>query len=616
MKFRTDINGLRAYAVLAVIIFHFNKQWLSGGFAGVDVFFVISGYLMTSIIFRGFENNNFSIWRFYAARIRRIIPALLALIVILMIFGYLFLAPIPYSDLAKHSGGSLLFISNIMYWQESGYFDAAAIEKFLLHTWSLSVEWQFYMIYPLGLLILSKILKVETLKRLVVIGTVLSLIFAIYASQRWSVASYFLLPARIWEMLLGGIAFLYPFELKKQSEKHILELSGLALIVVSFFIINENISWPGYAALVPTLGAFILLQANNEKSLFTNNPIAQKIGLWSYSLYLYHWPLLAIYNYFGYKVKIWPFLFVTLACGLISYYVIEKRKWNVWLVIGATLMVLASVFGIYKTNGVALRFNDDLALNKEDFKRKFYAPDQYEVDPSGSIVFLNSQNNNADFILSGDSYALQYLKFFENINIPIISAGHYSCLVIPNYITSNSETCRNTYIQLEEILNLNKSAGLIISQNWLAYNGAVTDLDNNAPTQDYESLLIESLKSLISIGGSDRNYYLLGRYQYPATDSMQCLMQEKIPLGYLKSKCPEYQDLSDAPFNHKLKELASQYNNVYFIDLNNAICHDNKCQMIIDDNPVHFDNNHLSIFGADIIGKYIFDEIKKIEKSK
>ncbi|HCR4033766.1 TPA: acyltransferase, partial [Morganella morganii] len=149
--FRKDINGLRALAVLSVVIFHFNRDYLPGGFIGVDIFFVISGFLMTSIIFRGLLNNNFSYTQFLYSRVKRIIPALMCIISILILFGFLFLEPMSYLSLGKHSFYSLLFSSNIVYWLESGYFDVNSNNKFLLHTWSLSVEWQFYMIYPLVL---------------------------------------------------------------------------------------------------------------------------------------------------------------------------------------------------------------------------------------------------------------------------------------------------------------------------------------------------------------------------------------------------------------------------------------------------------------------------------
>ena len=157
MKYRNDINGLRAIAVFAVLIFHFNENLLPGGFAGVDVFFVISGYLMTAIIFKGLEKNDFSIQKFYLARAKRIIPALTALCLVMLIFGWFNLIPIEYKELSNHASSSLIFLSNYTYLNELNYFDSASKTKWLLHTWSLSVEWQFYMIYPLMLVVLSKL---------------------------------------------------------------------------------------------------------------------------------------------------------------------------------------------------------------------------------------------------------------------------------------------------------------------------------------------------------------------------------------------------------------------------------------------------------------------------
>ena len=164
MKFREDINALRAIAVVAVVIFHFNHAWLPGGFAGVDVFFVISGFLMTMIIFKGLEKDTFSILKFYGARVRRIVPALVALCFALLVFGYLLLSPLDYLILGKHAAASLTFTSNILYWTEAGYFNDDSIEKWLLHTWSLSVEWQFYLVYPLLLVGLKKLLTLKQIK--------------------------------------------------------------------------------------------------------------------------------------------------------------------------------------------------------------------------------------------------------------------------------------------------------------------------------------------------------------------------------------------------------------------------------------------------------------------
>ena len=208
MGFRLDINGLRAIAVLAVVLFHFNKSWLPGGYAGVDVFFVISGYLMTGIIVSRIQQNNLSLIGFYAARSRRILPALSILCLVLLLLAWFFLSPPDYKTLSLHVASSATFISNVIFWRETGYFDAAAHEKWLLHTWSLSVEWQFYMLYPIILLLFSKMCSLKQIARVVTAGTLLGFVFCVFASYYWPNPSFYLLPTRAWEMLLGGLAFL------------------------------------------------------------------------------------------------------------------------------------------------------------------------------------------------------------------------------------------------------------------------------------------------------------------------------------------------------------------------------------------------------------------------
>ncbi|HCR3457236.1 TPA: acyltransferase, partial [Proteus mirabilis] len=167
-KFRLDINGIRAVAVLLVVLFHYNREFIPGGFIGVDVFFVISGFLMTGIIFRGIKSQNFSLLKFYISRGKRIIPALTAVIFAVLILGYLLIDPISYKTMGDHGIASLLFISNIIYKNEAGYFDVDSYDKYFLHSWSLSVEWQFYIIYPIALLLLSKFFSIKNLRKIIV----------------------------------------------------------------------------------------------------------------------------------------------------------------------------------------------------------------------------------------------------------------------------------------------------------------------------------------------------------------------------------------------------------------------------------------------------------------
>jgi peptidoglycan/LPS O-acetylase OafA/YrhL len=231
-RFRYDINALRALAILGVIVFHFNSNWLAGGFAGVDVFFVISGFLMTRIIFRGLEQNNFKLFAFYVARVNRIIPALVFMCMLFLALGTIYLSPLDLASLARSTTYTLSFISNHQYLKETGYFDPAAQSKLLLHTWSLSVEWQFYLIYPLALLVLRQILSLVSIEKLIVVMTLIGFaIMQYYAHTNLSTAFY-ALHSRFWEMLVGGLAYCYPIKMPSNLQR-IVSGSGIFAIVLS-----------------------------------------------------------------------------------------------------------------------------------------------------------------------------------------------------------------------------------------------------------------------------------------------------------------------------------------------------------------------------------------------
>ncbi|MEG7413916.1 acyltransferase [Serratia marcescens] len=296
--FRHDINGLRAWAVIAVVLFHFGVPGFVGGFVGVDVFFVISGFLMTQIIVSGIESGNFSLWRFYLARARRIIPALLALSFTLLILGWFFLTSVDYNTLSKHVLVAVLFISNVKFWKESGYFDAASHEKWLLHTWSLSVEWQFYIALPVVLLVVWRFWKTSGVKFTLFGGFLLSFALACYLAVTLPSAAFFLLPTRAWEMLAGGaVWWLTRNSHFSKIKAQIMELVGFILIVVAIVFFTPKLAWPGAYAMVPVAGAMLVLAAARQGSIFTSNYIAERVGVSSYSIYLWHWPIVVFLAY-------------------------------------------------------------------------------------------------------------------------------------------------------------------------------------------------------------------------------------------------------------------------------------------------------------------------------
>lgn len=298
MDFRRDINGLRALAVAAVVAFHFGIPGMGGGFAGVDVFFVISGYLMTGIIYRRLERNTFSLWNFYLDRGRRILPALAVMCGILLVAGWMFLFPSDYKALGKYVASAIFFISNIAFFQDTGYFDTAPTEKWLLHTWSLSVEWQFYIVYPLILAGLRKWVG-DTKGRiwLAVIGLV-SFVLSVVLSKLSPAAAFYLLPTRAWEMIVGGLVFLYPVVYGSFS-KSAVEWCGLGLIIASCVLFTHGDVWPGWLALIPVVGTALVISAANQSSILLGNNVTQFIGRCSYSIYLWHWPIVVGLHYSG-----------------------------------------------------------------------------------------------------------------------------------------------------------------------------------------------------------------------------------------------------------------------------------------------------------------------------
>jgi len=327
LKFRTDINGLRALAVAFVVIFHFDESLLQGGFVGVDIFFVISGFLMTSIVLTKLEINSLSIWRFYLSRANRILPALIFLCVFWLVVGYFWFSLIDYKALAKDSITSILFLSNFFYWKTSGYFAAASNEKFLLHTWSLSVEWQFYLVYPIVLSLLYRFWGIAVTRVALIIGLIMSLFLSIYFSQSHSVPSYFLLPTRAWEMLLGGIAFVYPFSLSR-STRRLTNGIGLALMLLSCIIISSEVAWPGYMALLPCFATYLVIVSNEQDSLITKNLIVQMLGRWSYSIYLWHWPIVTVGYYYSFQNWFVMGVVLSITAGALSYHFVESINFS------------------------------------------------------------------------------------------------------------------------------------------------------------------------------------------------------------------------------------------------------------------------------------------------
>ncbi|MEH6584814.1 MAG: acyltransferase family protein [Halioglobus sp.] len=299
--YRPDIDGLRALAVLSVILFHFEFPAFSGGFVGVDVFFVISGFLITRLLVVNIGSGEFSFARFYSRRARRLFPALFFTLLATFVVAFFLLSPQHFARLGGSTLHALLAVSNYFFWSETGYFDIQSVYKPLLHTWSLAVEEQFYLVWPLLLfLLLSRCKHYVTPLVIATIG-VISLLLSQHYLESKPDSTFYLAPFRAFEFAIGAmLVWLLPFQPRVAWVSELLFLLGLTAILYAVFAFDAETAFPGFNALVPTLGAALCIYTGTSRlgGCVLSNPIAVGIGLISYSLYLVHWPLYVLYKYY------------------------------------------------------------------------------------------------------------------------------------------------------------------------------------------------------------------------------------------------------------------------------------------------------------------------------
>ena len=647
MKFRKDINGLRAFAVIAVVLFHFNASWMPGGFAGVDVFFVISGFLMTGIIFKGIEQENFSIPKFYMARANRIIPALALLCLVLLVFGWFYLSPQDYRSLGKHAASSLSFLSNFIYWTETGYFDAAAHRKWLLHTWSLSVEWQFYIIYPLLLVAMRKFLPIKTMKSMLIVGTVLGFIFCVFATYKWPNPSYYLLPTRAWEMMIGGVAYLYPFTLQ-ENKKKLVEWMGLALVVGSYFFISADNPWPGYLAIFPVVGSFLIIQAQRNDSIITGNIVFQKLGSWSYSIYLWHWPLVVIiYTFSLPNYYIYLGMALSILLGFLSYKYVEKIRFrndfsslfsyfrSKPIYIAGIIGVLGSVLFLKSEAITPLRFTPDITRISEQQLKLPAQPPCSEVK-DGISSGCNYGDGPVKAIIIGDSHALAQSvaigKRAKMLGGSIISWNMSGCPTVKDIYLVDEYGNNPNYNCGKMVSNVIKVSSedypgipiIIINRTSSHIHGAneSEDFELKNPrnlvdkvftkfSEDYKSNLTHHMVNTICEFTQNNPVYLVRPTPEIRTDVPEAMFQASI-FNYdnkdITITSDEYRQRQNTAF--KMQDEAVNKCGAKILNPLPYLCDSEYCYGNKDGMPLYYDDDHLSEYGAEVISP-IYDEVFK-----
>ncbi len=475
-RFRTDINGLRAVAVLAVLFYHFDVAAFRGGYVGVDVFFVISGFLMTQIVVSRLGEGRFLVLDFYAARVRRILPALIALGVVLLAAGFFWLIPLDYRELGREVQSALLFRSNFAYARHQGYFDIVSKDQWLLHTWSLSAEAQFYLIYPFILMALH---RCKRLNAGIIALFAASLLLSGFGTLHDPTRAFFLLPTRVWEFLAGGLVFFLP-----RPVAH-LEKVGLALILAAVFLYPDTLAYPGFYAVLPVAGAALVLAARSGGA-YVSNRVLQFFGDISYSLYLWHWPVVLAVKYANVALTpLWvaAMTLASVALAWASYRWIETpfrhgaRIRFIFLAL-AVVVVLAAV--VKKSEGFPSRV--DAGVRAAEAAMKDVNPRQNEclAETSGSPPCKIGANRPIDVALWGDSHADAVFTVVDDVLKSVHRGGVFRGLIACRPVVgeyANKEVCatfkKDSFSRIAEDKNIRD---VLMVGRWTHYTGDGTDV--------------------------------------------------------------------------------------------------------------------------------------------
>ncbi|HEY8099158.1 MAG TPA: acyltransferase family protein [Burkholderiaceae bacterium] len=620
-KYRADIDGLRAIAVLSVVGFHAFPEWIRGGFIGVDIFFIISGYLITSIIFDNLKKERFSFIEFYSRRIRRIFPALLLVLIACYVCGWFVLLASEFAQLGKHIEGASWFVSNFVLWNESGYFDNASDTKPLLHLWSLAIEEQFYIVWPLLIWLAWK----RKINFLVVTLLILMASFAINAATISShpIATFYSPLSRFWELLVGSaLAYvtLYRQDIKRNFNArypNLLSGLGIALIVIGIAILNKQSAFPGWWALLPTLGAVLIISSDNKAWLnqkVLSNKVMVWFGLISYPLYLWHWPLLSFGQVItagklpdSYKV-ILVVLAITLA--FLTYQLWEKLLRHKGNKVAFTLLLTVLAIGcagwsIHARQGLEFRYRKMMTFS-DVMKRDFTKWEDKNMYPTGTctpgfiypeahICLQSKPAADADTIVFGDSHAFHaywgIAKSFGEQGHVVKLIGKGGCpffLYHPDQ--ASDRVCLDTFKeQLDWIIKTPK-----VKYVFIVHRNAIS---NQSPTDDvisYSALIDKTLDAL-SRSGKEITYLMSN----PEVHLNPRLCTGKLPLGRVidKESCtfPLSRELKlQQTYRTALSTILGKYPAVKVYDPANLLCQQGTCQVIQNGRTMWMDDNHIS----------------------
>jgi peptidoglycan/LPS O-acetylase OafA/YrhL len=645
LRYRPDIDGLRAIAVIPVVLFHYGVPGFSGGFVGVDVFFVISGYLITALIFGEMKTGEFAVFRFYERRVRRIFPALFAMMAATTVVATILFFPRDLMRYAESVAATALFGSNFDFWLQAGYFDAIAAVKPLLHTWSLAVEEQFYLVFP-ALLYIMHTQKRGTLLALVSGLAVVSFGLSVWAVRVYPDAAFYLAPFRTWELMLGAILALGAFPVPSSPwTRDALSLAGLALVGWAIVAFTAQTRFPGENALVPCAGTALLLYAGERDGALTTRALALSpivfIGLISYSLYLWHWPIyvFATYETIGPLSTVGAALCIALSfvLAVLSWRYVERpfranrhlfTRPRLFRLAGAAMAASLVVAGVlYGLDGLPQRFTPDvrriLAGSFDAEKRRHDCFNRTPEDVArGDFCTVGDANAlEPSFLFWGDSHADALLPAVEKAATEAhrkgVFIGHGRCPPMLDLMLTDEPTNRCARLNAEALkiaLSPNITT-VILAARWAYYDKGsgygvdanetrhLIDLEPGAPKGEtqhaaFARILGRTVKVLLAAG---RKVVLVAPVPevgvpVPETLAHAALAHRAVDI---RPTLAAYRARQEGVLA-ALAELRQKYN-VAIVDPAAALCAAGHCAVEAQGRPLYVDHHHLSAFGAKTI---------------
>lgn len=655
-NYRADIDGLRTLAVLSVIIFHFNHQWVPGGFIGVDIFFVISGFIITTAIYPQILTGQFSFNQFYVKRIKRILPLFYLISIFSLVLAYLLFTPNDFVSVADSLRYASTFISNIYFERHSGYFAPTSDTMPLLHTWSLSIEEQFYLIWPLCLIILVKLLS----KKWLLITILTSLVPLTFYSQQLVLATpssaYYLLQARGFELLFG--ACLAILSLLKKDAKIIMPsiiyqlsgFTGLIGLAGLFYSLNEDSNFPGYnAALVALASVLVILSGETKNSLtykLLSQPIFVSIGKLSYSLYLWHWPILAFYRYyytdFGIKGTLICAI-TTLLLSLLSWRFIEtplrylaiRKRWvYVFYLIIPILLSVTVANLIAKNEGFSNRLSPE-ALQQYETALSTYQPElqhaalldkPFKPYLLGATPELQSIKKTKA-TLWGDSHAEHFQSFIDRLGkqYQFTSSVSYmsSCppllgadIIKGGRIDSECSTANNDFkAALTSDVKI-----VFIAARWSLYTettrsegekGSRVFLGDDTNTSEsiensrrmFKSGLRRSITFIIEQNKTPVLFKQIPAYPFKPSNCWIRKTNYNLPIDNSCNIKQTDVEIRQAYANEVINSLSRDYPELLVISLMPQLCDGNTCASKLNETLIYKDNNHLNSKGGEALLK-------------